>query len=270
MRFPSILVMMILAIVIADNQTAAMNGIKDPAFDANPAFAVVSIKLSPEEEADDWGTQIRGHRFLATHVSMYDLIGYAYGLHKSQVEHPPEWFISERFDIEGVPDTEALPTRDEYRSMVQKALAGRFHLRFHSGQKMLSVYVLSILSGGLKIAETEGEPNAAEGWGIEQGRLQIKNMSFASIARVMQRTIFDRPVVDRTGLEERYTFNLRWHPDDSQFSQLQGLDVPTDESAEDREDIYTEARKQLGLKIKAKKVMTPVIVIDAASLPTAN
>jgi uncharacterized protein (TIGR03435 family) len=251
-------------------QTNAMNDKKDPAFDANPTFAVATVKLSPESEADDWGTQIRGHRFVATHVSMNDLIGYAYGMNAQQIDHAPAWFGSDRFDVEGVPDTEILPTRDEYRTMVQKTLVERFGLKFHPAQKMLTAYVLSVNSGGLKIQETVGQPYAAEGWGVSRGRLQVKNMSFPGVARVMQRTIFDRPVVDETGLKGRYTFDLRWHPDEPQFGQMQGLNVPADEGSEARDDIYTAARKQLGLSIQAKKTMVDVMVIDAASQPIAN
>jgi len=36
------------------------------------------------------------------------------------------------------------------------------------------------------------------------------------------------------------------------------------------DDIYAAARKQLGLKIGAKKTMVDVMVIDAASQPVAN
>jgi uncharacterized protein (TIGR03435 family) len=251
-------------------QTAAMNDKKDAAFEANPTFAVASVKRSPETEADDWGTQIRGHRFVATHVSMNDLIGYAYGMHPQQIDHAPAWFGSERFDLEGVPDTQILPTRDEYRTMVQKALTERFGLKFHPAQKMLTAYVLSVQSGGLKIQETVGQPYAAEGWGVSRGRLQVKNMSFAGVARLLQRTVFDRPVVDATGLKGRYSFELRWHPDELQFAQMQGLSVPTDEGSEAGDDLYTAARKQLGLRIEAKKTMVDVMVIDAASRPIAN
>lgn len=248
-----------------------MNDKKDPAFDADPTFAVASVKLSPEKEADEFpSTQIRGHRFVATHVSMNDLIGYAYGMHTEQIDHAPAWFGSERFDVEGVPDTEILPTRDEYRTMVQKTLVERFGLKFHTAQKLLTAYVLSVNNGGLKIQETVGQPYAAEGWGVSRGRMQVKNMSFAGVARVMQRMIFDRPVVDETGLKGRYTFDLRWHPDEVQFGQMKGLDVPSDEGSEARDDIYTAARKQLGLNIQAKKTMVDVMVIDAASQPVAN
>jgi uncharacterized protein (TIGR03435 family) len=172
--------------------------------------------------------------------------------------------------LEGVPDTQILPTRDEYRTMVQKALVERFGLKFHSAQKMMTAYVLSVDKGGLKIQPTVGQPYAAETWGISRGRLQVKDMSFAGVARVMQRTVFDRPVVDETGVSGRYTFDLRWHPDEVQFGQMHGLNVPTDERAEAQDDIYTAARKQLGLKIEARKTMVDVMVIDAASQPVAN
>jgi uncharacterized protein (TIGR03435 family) len=251
-------------------QTAAMNDKKDPAFDANPTFAVVTVKLSPESEADDWGTQIRGHRFVATHVSMDDLLGYAYGVNAQQIDHAPGWFGTERFDVEGVPDTEILPTREEYRTMVQKTLVQRFGLKFHPAQKMLTAYVLAVDPGGLKIQETVGQPYAGESWGVSRGRLGVKNMSFAGVARIMQRTVFDRPVVDGTGLRGRYTFDLRWHPDEVQYGPMQGLNVPGDEGSEERDDIYTAARKQLGLKIEAKKTMVDVMVIDAVSQPEAN
>jgi uncharacterized protein (TIGR03435 family) len=251
-------------------QTDAMNDKKDPSFEANPTFAVATVKLSPESEADDWGTQIRGHRFVATHVNMNDLIGYAYGMHTQQIDHAPAWFGSARFDVEGVPDTQILPTREEYRTMVQKTLTERFGLKFHPAQKMLTAYVLSVSSGGLKIQQTAGQPYAAETWGISRGRLQVKNMSLAGLARVMQRTVFDRPVVDETGLKGRYSFDLHWHPDETEFGPMQGLAVPTDEGSEAQDDIYTAARKQLGLKIEAKKTMVDVMVIDAASQPEAN
>jgi uncharacterized protein (TIGR03435 family) len=71
-------------------------------------------------------------------------------------------------------------------------------------------------------------------------------------------------------LSGRYTFDLRWHPDETQFGQMQGLSVPTDEASEAGNDFYTAARKQLGLKIEASKTTVDVMIIDAASQPAAN
>lgn len=241
----------------------------DPVFNAHPAFSVVSVKLSPDSEADDWGLGIRGRRFWAVHVTTNELIGWAYRVNAHQIEHSPEWFATERFDVDGIPDTEIQPTRDQYRMMLQVALSERFAIKFHSAQKVLSVYVLSVASGGLKIpaaVDHAGRPS----WGVHLGWLQIKNMTFGDVAEVMQRTIFERPVLDQTGQPGLYSFTLRWRADETQFGQMQGVTVPEEDGMEERDDIYTAALHQLGVKIEAKKALVPTMVIDAVSRPTAN
>ena len=261
---------MLLAPIACAAQTAAMTNGSDAAFDSNPVFAVVSIRLSPPEEADDWGTQVRGHHFVATYASLQDLICYAYGVNSHQLVHAPAWFTTERFDVDAIPNTEILPKRDQYRVMLQKALADRFGLAFHLEQRKLPVLVLSVSKGGAKVKDESSQPYATEGWGVQQGLLNIKAMSFAGVARVLQRTVFDRPVVDHTGLTGRYTFKLRWRPDETQFTQMQGLNVPPDDGAETRDDIFKAALQQLGIRIEAEKAIDDVMVIDHATRPTAN
>ena len=51
---------------------------------------------------------------------------------------------------------------------------------------------------------------------------------------------------------------------------MRELNVPTKGRAEAQDDIYTAARKQLGVKIEARMTMVDVMVIDAASQPVAN
>jgi uncharacterized protein (TIGR03435 family) len=86
----------------------------------------------------------------------------------------------------------------------------------------------------------------------------------------MQSAVLDRPVVDQTGLEGRFDFQLKWTPDETQFGGL-GIKVPppTDDAAAPP-DLFTAMQDQLGLKLQATKAAVDVIVIDRVSKPSEN
>jgi uncharacterized protein (TIGR03435 family) len=46
----------------------------------------------------------------------------------------------------------------------------------------------------------------------------VVNKTMADFAFWMTSIVMDRPVIDRTGLTERFNFTLDWTPDDSQFT----------------------------------------------------
>ena len=91
-----------------------------------------------------------------------------------------------------------------------------------------------------------------------------------SLTTLSYDAFFLRRVLDRTGLEDRYTFLLKWRPDETQFSQMRGLDVPQEAGTEDNEDIYTSARQQLGIKIESTRTLAPTMVIKTVSHPSPN
>lgn len=111
---------------VSGAQAASATKVQEQASDAKPAFSIVSVKPSSDSEADNWGIGIRGRNFWVVHVTTYELIGWAYGINARQIEHAPEWLATERFDVEGLPDTGAQPSREQYRTMLQSALAERF------------------------------------------------------------------------------------------------------------------------------------------------
>jgi len=250
-----------------DAQSVPATQMKEQSTEANSSFSVIRVKLSPDSEADDWGIGIRGRNLWAVHVTTEELIQWAYGINSRQIEHAPSWLATEHFDFDGLPDAGVQPSRDLYRTMLQAALAERFALKFHPSQKSLPVYVLSVEDGGLKIPKSVDQ-GAKSSWGAHRGWLSIQGMTFGDVARLMQRTIFDRPVLDRTGLADRYTFILKWRADETQFAQMR--DVPEETGTEDVEDIYTAVRQQLGLKIEAKKALVPTFEIESVSRPSAN
>ncbi len=98
-------------------------------------------------------------------------------------------------------------------------------------------------------------------------------MTMADFAIWMQSSVTDRPIVDKTGLTDRYDFKLRWTPDDSQFAQFRSTgDVPRKRDGPNAPPPLDVAMRQQnpGWTIKATKAMVDVIVIDHVEQPSAN
>jgi uncharacterized protein (TIGR03435 family) len=73
------------------------------------------------------------------------------------------------------------------------------------------------------------------------------------------------PVVNKTGLTDKYDFVLDWSPDQSTAPVANGLDAPTDAPA-----LFTAVQEQLGLKLVQTKGPVEVIVIDHIEMPSEN
>lgn len=247
---------------------------KPMAANANPSFEVATIKPSdPSQRGKGFG--FRGTHFRTLNTNMNDLIAFAYGLHTKQIIGAPDWFGAELFDIDGVPDTPGQPSLHQMELMVQKLLADRCELKFHHEQRELSVYAVRLASGGAKMTKTTAGPNDPQGFGFRGlGDLVVRNMNMSEFASWMQSGVMDKPVVDQTGLKDKYDFTLKWTPDDSQFAQFRGAVAPAPQPAGDNPNappsLYTAVQEQLGLKIEAAKAPDDVIVIDHVEKPSAN
>jgi uncharacterized protein (TIGR03435 family) len=75
-------------------------------------------------------------------------------------------------------------------------------------------------------------------------------------------------VIDKTGLEGRFDFDLNWRPDAAQFGGPGGA-LPA-ASDPDRADLVTAIQEQLGLKLDAEKGPGTVIVVDKVEKPSAD
>lgn len=88
----------------------------------------------------------------------------------------------------------------------------------------------------------------------------------------MQLRVLDRPVIDQTGLTDRYDFTLNFRPDEFQFpsaSAAQRASAVTT-GADALPDLFTAFQEQLGLKLAATKAPAEVLVIDRVSKPSEN
>jgi uncharacterized protein (TIGR03435 family) len=240
---------------------------------ANPSFEVATVKPSaPNKPGKLFG--FRGGHFITLNTNVNDLIAFAYGLHAKQIIDAPPWFGIDLYDIEGKPDTEGRPNNKQMGIMVQKLLAERFKLTFHHDKRELSVYVITVATGGPKMTKSTAAPNDPSGFQFRGlGDLIVRNLNMTDFATWMQSGVMDKPVVDQTELTDRYDFQLKWTPDDSQFAQFRGTGAKIPPPSDDPNappSLYTAIQEQLGLKMGPAKAPDDVIVIDHAEKPSEN
>jgi uncharacterized protein (TIGR03435 family) len=240
---------------------------------ANPSFEVATIKPSaPNQPGKGFG--FRGDRFTTRNTNLNDLIAFAYGLHAKQIVDPPAWFGTDLYDIQGKPDTEGRPNQKQMQTMVQKLLTDRCKLTFHHDKRELSVYVISVASSGPKMTKSTSTPNDPSAFFFRAlGDLTVRNQTMKDFATWMQSGVMDKPVVDQTGLTDRYDFQLKWTPDESQFGQFRGTGAvvpPPPDDPKAPPSLYTAIQEQIGLKMGPSKLPDDVIVIDHVEKPSEN
>lgn len=241
--------------------------------DADPSLDVATIKPSdPSRQGKGFG--FRGTHFLTFNTNMNDLIAFAYGLHSKQIVGGPDWFATQLYDIDGVPDAPGRPSLKQMGLMVQKLLADRCQLKFHHETRELSVYAITVAPGGPKLTKTTLTDPNQQGFNFRGlGDLIVRNMNMTEFASWMQSGVMDKPVVDQTGLKDKYDFDLKWTPDDSQFQQFRGavnMNTPPNTDPNAPPSLYTAVQETLGLKIESTKAPDDVIVIDHVEKPSAN
>lgn len=262
-----------LARVTEENTWAIPAPPKPMPADAKPKFDVATIKPGqPNQPGKNIG--FRGREFRARNFNVDDLIGFAYGLHHKQIMGAPEWFNTELFDISGVPDVEGRPSMPQMNMLMENLLTDRFQLKFHYEKRELSVFAITVAKGGPKMTVSSAPADTGTGFGFRRlGDLQVRNMTMADFAKWMQGSVTDRPVVDQTGLKDRYDFTLKWTPDDSQFAQFRSTGALPQTNPDDPNappSLYTAVQEQLGLKMEPTKAMDEVMVIDSVQKPSEN
>ena len=245
------------------------------AADADPAFDVATIKPS-NPDATGRGARVQGNAVSALNVTLAELVRNVYSVHPNQVIGLPAWASSQRYDISGKPDVEGQPNGDQFKTMLQKLLADRFQLKFHKEQRELPVFTLSVAKGGAKITrndaknETKSETKNDTSGVIfrAQGSVLLNNLSMDEFCKMLQSSALDRPVVNQTRLEGKYTFSLVWTPE-----QLVAATVNQAQAAPRADtppDIYAALQQQLGLKVDATKLKVEVLVVDKVDKPSEN
>ena len=235
-----------------------------------PGYEVATIKPSKPDDQRR-GFNLRGQHIVVTNMSAQDLILLAYNVHSKQVTGGPSWLAEDHYDMEILPDHEGLPSLEQARGIMRKLLADRFALKFHEETKDMPAYVLTVAKTGSKLIKSGADPKSPPGLGGPPGRYMMRNGSMEEFAQLMQGTL-DRPVIDQTGLKDRYDLKLNWTPDETQYGGRVPPpgDADNGASGDPLPPLFTAIQEQLGLKLDATKAPVKMMVIEHIDKPSAN
>lgn len=241
------------------------------------SFEVASVKPAVPSAANKrGGVTVDPGRITYSMVALGALIEQAYGVKSYQVTGP-EWIKTERYDIAAT-----LPqgsSENEVPAMLRTLLAERFRLALHREQKVLPVYEMTA-GKGLK-AKPSGR--SAEGIRLSlngNGMKLTGTAGLSSLAAALSNMV-DRPVLDLTGAQGLYDFDLEWVPDERDANSGVGRKFAARNGGEGKApeggdspggpSLFTVLGDSLGLKLEPKKVPVETIVIDhAEKVPTEN
>ena len=175
------------------------------------------------------------------------------------------------------------------RMMLRTLLMDRFKLVAHMEDRQVSGYALVAVKPKLRKADASSRTGCKEGPGADQkdprmtnpmaSRLvTCRNITLAQFAAELSKPTSEEnpilfnfpPVVDETGIEGRYDITLNFSP--SPFRPNAAVaNNPVPSEPDGTISIFDALEKQLGLKLKSRKVVAPVLVIDSVNeMPTEN
>jgi uncharacterized protein (TIGR03435 family) len=215
------------------------------------------------------GGVLRGGRYDLRRATMVDLIRIAYSVDPDTVLGGPNWLETDRFDV--IAKAPPITSPEVVKQMLQALLADRFKLVLHKDMKPLPAFVLTLGKGKPKLKESDGsgntgcqgQPQKPEPGTVPYAMVSCRNVTmdaFAQNLRLMAGAYMTNPVVNSTGLQGSWDFDIKW-TGRALLAQA-GADAIT---------IFDAVDKQLGLKLEPQKAPAPVLVVDSVNeKPTEN
>lgn len=219
--------------------------------------------VAPTNTAARTAINISGNIVTVLRVSLCGLIRLAYDVPDYRISGLPASMTvpdqSSFYDIQAVAEGQGTPTGERIQAMFQALLADRFRLKLHREMKEFSVYALVVGENGPKLstgtlpcAKPRPDPDL-------QFAVCMPNQATGSMDRLAEdlskRT--GRPVLDKTGLTGKYTFEVRYTRKGAPIKP----DIPS--------SIFA-AVEQLGLRLDPQQASVETLVIDQAKAPAEN
>ncbi|MBZ5601100.1 MAG: TIGR03435 family protein [Acidobacteriia bacterium] len=233
------------------------------AFSQTPPRAEFEVASVRQNTRDDHIVTIDvgpGPRFTARGYTLVLLIQRAYGVMDWNVTGRPGWIRVDRFDVSAKANVSGNLTEAQLQVALQKLLAERFNLRIHHAERKLPGYALVIAGDRAKLTPAAPGEERQDTFRMDQAGLSAQAISMANFARFVGGKL-GLIAADETGLPGLYDVKAQWQ-----------VETTTDDDRRDamRFAVNSALHEQLGLKLVAKRIRVPTIVIDRAEKPLAS
>jgi len=239
-----------------------------------PRFEVASVR--PAARTVDLRADPRwvrpGGAFSVTRITVANLMSYAYALKAYQIVGGPDWIRRDTFAINARAGRDI--TEDEAKAMVQSMFEDRFKLVVHTEQRDMRFRALVLTNADgrlgpyMKRMETctpQAQAEARKQFPPRtvdpesRGGMMSGSCSDLSFMDLSLTQWSDVPVLDKTGLSGKFTYDLRYVSD----GVTGGVrTIPT--------ELIDAMEEQLGLTLRSHQEPIAVMVIDAIDCPSEN
>jgi uncharacterized protein (TIGR03435 family) len=236
-----------------------------------PSFEVADIRPSQQAKASESKERILpSGRVELPGETVVSLIMFGYSVQANMIEGVPKWGENKYFNI--VAKAPPNPSVADLRLMVQSLLAERFKLIFHTEEKGMSVFVLTIAKNGPRLQKASGGRQNCMWKKVEIGvmRRECQNLTMAEFVKQLPKypVGIDRPVVDQTGLKDAYDFQFEvGFVRPMVVNAGSGNFIPN--TADSGPSIFS-ALAKIGLKLESGKASQPKIVVDHIEPSSGN
>ena len=195
-----------------------------------------------------------------TNVTLKDCLVAAFGVEPFQISGPA-WIEKDRYAVTA--RTGAATERAEAMRMLQSLLIDRFDLVVRWEKRTLPVYVLRVRSSGAALTRVDERAGVLPA----PGGMTFQGMTMTEFTREFFAHLpsIDRPVVDETGLEGRFTFTVRVFDHDLPPGELKAAVLAGGP------ELFVHALEQVGLTLARETRPVDVLVVDRGrSVPVAD
>jgi uncharacterized protein (TIGR03435 family) len=259
-----------------------------PAVAQSQAFATITIKPARSAETRNARMQVLPNGdLIASAIPLITLLSLAYDVPinpSPRLSGLPDWAIREMYDIKAKAPANTIPSglqsnevRRRAQQMIRGLLADRFRLVMRVEDKTMSVYALTVASGGPKLQKSaiseedciyDTDPEGCHDFMGGLGHpLRAKASDMDDVAHYIANWR-DLPVVNRTALSGLFTVNTQgWVP--MRLPPPPSNATPAANPFAGLPTIFKVLGK-LGLELERQEDTLPVHTVEGIERPAAN